>query len=75
MSWDRISISYSSSSVLTAYSDAGTATCAGFPGSLGHEAIDAATFNDWGIDYLKYGDPGKKFTGPEIAIPNVYLHR
>ncbi|KAG6920247.1 hypothetical protein DXG01_005016 [Tephrocybe rancida] len=36
------------------YGDAGTATCAGFPGSLGTEALDAATFNDWGIDYLKY---------------------
>jgi alpha-galactosidase len=37
------------------YSDAGTATCSGFPGSLGFEAIDAATFNSWGIDYLKFG--------------------
>ncbi|KDR75050.1 hypothetical protein GALMADRAFT_140601 [Galerina marginata CBS 339.88] len=36
------------------YSDAGTATCSGFPGSLGYESIDAATFNDWGVDYLKY---------------------
>ncbi|KAG8923506.1 hypothetical protein FRC02_011097 [Tulasnella sp. 418] len=36
------------------YSDAGTKTCAGFPGSLGYEAIDAATWNEWGIDYLKY---------------------
>ncbi|KAK0225861.1 glycoside hydrolase [Armillaria fumosa] len=36
------------------YSDAGTATCAGFPGSLGMETIDAATFNEWAIDYLKY---------------------
>ncbi|KAF8894105.1 glycoside hydrolase [Infundibulicybe gibba] len=36
------------------YSDAGTNTCAGFPGSLGHEVTDATTFNDWGIDYLKY---------------------
>ncbi|KAG9223651.1 hypothetical protein CCMSSC00406_0008534 [Pleurotus cornucopiae] len=36
------------------YSDAGTATCAGYPGSLGFEAIDAATFSEWGIDYLKY---------------------
>ncbi|KAF9499329.1 glycoside hydrolase [Pleurotus eryngii] len=33
------------------YSDAGTATCAGYPGSLGFEAIDAATFSEWGIDY------------------------
>ncbi|KAF8210185.1 glycoside hydrolase superfamily [Mycena galopus ATCC 62051] len=36
------------------YSDAGTATCAGFPGSLGFEDIDAATFSAWGVDYLKY---------------------
>ena len=36
------------------YSDAGTSTCAGYAGSLGYEAIDAATFADWGVDYLKY---------------------
>ncbi|KAF9241594.1 glycoside hydrolase [Melanogaster broomeanus] len=36
------------------YSDAGTNTCAGYPGSLGHEATDAATFTEWGVDYLKY---------------------
>ncbi|KAL9711461.1 hypothetical protein Ac2012v2_004532 [Leucoagaricus gongylophorus] len=36
------------------YSDAGTNTCAGFPGSLGHEVTDATTFASWGIDYLKY---------------------
>ncbi|MEN3308255.1 MAG: alpha-galactosidase, partial [Micromonosporaceae bacterium] len=36
------------------YEDAGTATCAGFPGSLGHEQLDARTFADWGVDYLKY---------------------
>jgi alpha-galactosidase len=36
------------------YADAGTATCEGFPGSLGHEQIDAQTFADWGVDYLKY---------------------
>ena len=36
------------------YEDAGTATCAGYPGSLGHEATDAQTFADWGVDYLKY---------------------
>ena len=32
------------------FSDAGTETCAGYPGSLGHEEIDAATFTGWGID-------------------------
>jgi alpha-galactosidase len=36
------------------YSSAGTKTCAGYPASLGHEDIDAHTWADWGIDYLKY---------------------
>lgn len=36
------------------YGDTGTATRSGFPGSLGMEVIDAATFNEWGINYLKY---------------------
>ncbi|MFF5494379.1 glycoside hydrolase family 27 protein [Streptomyces aquilus] len=36
------------------YEDAGTATCAGYPGSLGHESTDAQTFASWGVDYLKY---------------------
>lgn len=36
------------------YSCAGTHTCAGHPGSFEHEFVDAATFAEWGIDYLKY---------------------
>ncbi|KAG2417947.1 hypothetical protein HFD88_001046 [Aspergillus terreus] len=36
------------------YSSAGTKTCAGYPGSLGYETIDANTFASWGVDYLKY---------------------
>ena len=36
------------------YEDAGTLTCAGYPGSLGHEAQDATTFASWHVDYLKY---------------------
>ncbi len=36
------------------YSCAGVRTCAGFPGSWGHEFQDARTFAAWGIDYLKY---------------------
>jgi alpha-galactosidase len=36
------------------YGDAGTKTCAGYPGSLGHEKLDAQTWADWGVDYLKY---------------------
>ena len=36
------------------YSSPGPKTCAGFEGSFGHEAQDAATYARWGIDYLKY---------------------
>lgn len=36
------------------YSDAGCKTCAGEPGSLGHEYQDARTYAKWGVDYLKY---------------------
>jgi alpha-galactosidase len=36
------------------YSDSGTHTCAGRPGSLGYETIDANTWASWGIDYVKY---------------------
>eukprot|EP01003_Olkasia_polycarbonata_P003061 NODE_162_length_1323_cov_114.195447_g129_i0.p1 GENE.NODE_162_length_1323_cov_114.195447_g129_i0~~NODE_162_length_1323_cov_114.195447_g129_i0.p1 ORF type:complete len:406 (+),score=114.91 NODE_162_length_1323_cov_114.195447_g129_i0:29-1219(+) len=35
------------------YSDEGTKTCGGYPGSKGYEAVDAKTFADWGVDYLK----------------------
>ena len=35
------------------YSDCGTATCAGMPGSLGHEYQDALQYARWGVDYLK----------------------
>jgi len=36
------------------YSDAGTKTCAGRPGSRGHEYQDARQYAAWHIDYLKY---------------------
>jgi alpha-galactosidase len=36
------------------YSSPGPETCAGFPGSFGHEEQDARTYARWGIDYLKY---------------------
>ena len=36
------------------YSDAGSATCGGRPGSLGYERQDADAYARWGIDYLKY---------------------
>jgi alpha-galactosidase len=36
------------------YSDAGAKTCAGRPGSQGHEYQDALQYARWGADYLKY---------------------
>ncbi|KAF9530427.1 glycoside hydrolase [Crepidotus variabilis] len=37
------------------YSDSGTNTCAGYPGSYGNEQRDADLFfGKWGFDYLKY---------------------
>lgn len=36
------------------YSCAGTKTCAGRPGSRGHEFQDAYMYAKWGVDYLKY---------------------
>ena len=36
------------------YSSPGDRTCGGYLGSLDHEEQDAKTWNDWGVDYLKY---------------------
>ena len=35
------------------YTDAGTKTCQGRPGSLGHEQQDARSYAAWGVDYVK----------------------
>ena len=36
------------------YSSPGDRTCGGYLGSLDHERQDAETWNEWGVDYLKY---------------------
>lgn len=36
------------------YTTMGPVTCAGYPGSYGHEVQDANTYAAWGIDYVKY---------------------
>jgi alpha-galactosidase len=36
------------------YSSPGALTCAGYPGSLGFEALDVETWAAWGVDYLKH---------------------
>eukprot|EP01137_Pigoraptor_chileana_P021820 Opistho-2@86001 len=51
------------------YSDAGYKTCAGRPGSLGYEDIDAQTYASWGVDYLKYDNCNDDKTPPEKRYP------
>ncbi len=36
------------------YNCAGTKTCAGYPGTRGHEYEDARAYASWGVDFLKY---------------------
>ena len=36
------------------YSSPGDRTCGGYLGTLDHELQDAETWNEWGVDYLKY---------------------
>ena len=62
------------------YSCAGNYTCGGYVGSIGHEEVDAQTFADWGVDFLKYdncynaGQSGTKklsydrYNGMSIAL-------
>ncbi len=57
------------------YSDAGTHTCAGRPGSKDHEKQDAESYADWNVDYLKYDwcntqgqDPIESYTIMRDAI-------
>jgi alpha-galactosidase len=49
------------------YESAGSQTCAGYPGSLGHEKVDAQTFADWGVDYLKYDNCGDHGDYPDTT--------
>lgn len=53
------------------YSDEGTKTCGGYPGTKDHEDDDAKTFASWGVDYLKldgcYNDQSGYVTGYPAA--------
>ncbi|KAA8895615.1 putative alpha-galactosidase B [Sphaerosporella brunnea] len=54
------------------YSDAGSKTCGGYPGSLYYEDIDAATFSEWGIDYLKYDNCNVPSSWPSDEYNNCH---
>lgn len=51
------------------YSDAGTKTCAGRPGSLNYETNDAQTYAKWKVDYLKYDNCNNQGIAPEERYP------
>ncbi|KAL9166789.1 hypothetical protein ABFS82_05G053700 [Erythranthe guttata] len=52
------------------YSDAGYLTCSKkMPGSLGFEELDAKTFAEWGIDYLKYDNCNTDGSKPTARYP------
>lgn len=53
------------------YSDAGNTTCAGRPGSRGHEYQDAITYASWGIDYVKYDWCDTKDINPQSAYATM----
>lgn len=40
-------------------------TCGFQPGSWGYEELDAATYAEWGVDYLKYDNCGSFQAGVE----------
>jgi alpha-galactosidase len=60
------------------YNDAGTATCAGYPGFYGHDQQDANTYASWGIDYIKVDwcntynmDPPTRYSQIASALHNT----
>lgn len=54
------------------YGDAGTKTCAGFPGSLGREQLDAKTWAAWGVDYVKYDNCSNQSDGSRADYVRRY---
>ncbi|MGH7991920.1 MAG: glycoside hydrolase family 27 protein, partial [Limisphaerales bacterium] len=57
------------------YSDHGTATCQGKPGSYGDEYLDVLTYASWGVDYLKYDNcnvpPGDSTNADDARMANA----
>jgi alpha-galactosidase len=53
------------------YSDAGNKTCAGRPGSRGHEYQDAITYASWGVDYVKYDWCDTQDINPKAAYSTM----
>jgi len=53
------------------YSDAGNYTCQLRPGGYGYEEIDAKTYAEWGVDYLKYDNCWNGGISSKIRYPRM----
>ncbi|MDP9124445.1 MAG: glycoside hydrolase family 27 protein [Pseudomonadota bacterium] len=53
------------------YSGPGARTCAGYTGSEGHEAEDAAMFASWGVDHLKYDSCCSHKDAPKAEVQRL----
>ena len=53
------------------YSDAGSKTCQGRPGSNGYEVEDARQYAAWGVDYLKYDWCNTDGVDPKVAYTTM----
>ena len=53
------------------YTSTGIRTCADYPASFDHEFLDAETFAEWGVDYLKYDWCQK----PQMLDPTLMYRR
>ena len=51
------------------YSSPGPTTCQGLAGSWEHEQIDAETWAEWGVDYLKYDYCGYSRIAEDRSVP------
>ncbi|MCA8975740.1 MAG: NPCBM/NEW2 domain-containing protein [Planctomycetes bacterium] len=61
------------------YEDRGKLTCQQLPGSFGHEAVDMATFAEWGVDYIKldscFAESNGRFSSEDYAIYRREIER
>ena len=55
------------------YSDAGNYTCQLRPGGYGYEDIDAQTYSEWGVDYLKYDNCLNGGISAKIRYPRMTI--
>ena len=53
------------------YSDGGNLTCQMRPGGYGYEEIDAKTYAEWGVDYLKYDNCWNMGISSKIRYPRM----